>query len=67
MGYDVNKKTAKSAFDTTDTKVAINWAQLQCLNALALLSYALKPSIIGDYGQAKRTHPCRPKSLPEAK
>jgi len=29
MGYDVNKKTAKPAFDTIDTTVAINWANLQ--------------------------------------
>jgi len=53
VGYDVNKKTAKPSFDTIDTAVAINWAfdttdrpaavainwaHLKCLNALALLS-----------------------------
>jgi len=38
MGYNVNNKTAKPPFDNTDTAVAINWAHLQCLNALALLS-----------------------------
>jgi len=35
--------------------------------ALDRSSQIEKECVIGDYGQAKPTHPCRPKSPPEAK